>query len=95
MDTQRSAAVRVGDAEVGVNVDINLQQVEEDSRAHNGANNTEMDDYARRVMQERREQRKKATVKGYRKGLACWAAFCERRHSRTRTLSMRRKSFFS
>jgi hypothetical protein len=80
MDTQRSAAVRVGDAEVGVNVDINLQQVEEDSRAHNGANNTEMDDYARRVMQERREQRKKATVKGYRKGLACWAAFCERRH---------------
>ena len=32
-DTQRSAAVRVGDAEMGVNVDINLQQVEEDSRA--------------------------------------------------------------
>jgi hypothetical protein len=80
MDSQRSAAVRVGDAEVGVNVDINLQQVEEDSRAHNGANNTEMDDNARRVMEERREQRKKATVKGYRKGLACWAAFCERRH---------------
>ena len=64
MDIRRSAAVQVGDAEVGVNVDIDLQQVEE-SRVHDGPNNTEMNDHARRVMDERREQRKKATAKGY------------------------------
>jgi hypothetical protein len=71
MDTRRSAAVRVGDAEIGANVDIDLHQVEEQSGVHDGPNNTEMNDHARRVMDERREQRKKATTKGYRKGLTC------------------------
>ena len=79
MDTQRFAAVRVGDVEVGVIIDIDLQQVEEDSRVYDGANKTEMDDHARKEMDERRAGRKKA-IKGYRTGLACWAAFCERRH---------------
>ena len=49
MDTRRSAAVWVGDAEVSVNVDIDLQQVEEESRVHDGPNNTKMNDHARRV----------------------------------------------
>jgi hypothetical protein len=40
MDAQRFAAVRVGDADVDVTVDIDLQQVEEDSRVYDGANNT-------------------------------------------------------
>src|ERR1700735_2742551 len=80
MDTQRFAAVRVGDVEVGVIIDIDLQQVEEDSRVYDGANKTEMDDHARKAMDQRRAGRKKATIKGYRTGLACWAAFCERRH---------------
>jgi len=41
---------------------------------------TEMDDHARKAMEQRRAGRKKATIKGYRKGLACWAAFYERHH---------------
>jgi len=40
MDTQRFAAVQVGDASVDVTVDIDFQQVEEDSRIYDGANNT-------------------------------------------------------
>jgi hypothetical protein len=28
---------------------------------------------------QQRETKKSATTKGYRKGLACWAAFCGRR----------------
>jgi hypothetical protein len=42
-----------------------------------GSNNAEMDQNAREVMA---QWRRKATTKGYRKGLACWAAFCARRH---------------
>jgi hypothetical protein len=74
------------DAEIDINrimVDIDFQKVEEDSYARmnaSGSNQAEMDDAAHEVTRKRRAIRPKATVKGYKKGLACWAAFCARRH---------------
>ena len=38
-----------------------------------------MDKAARDAVDQRREARPKNTKKGYKKGLACWAAFCTRR----------------
>jgi Centromere DNA-binding protein complex CBF3 subunit, domain 2/Transcriptional activator of glycolytic enzymes len=81
MASQRfGPAVRVGDDEIDITVDIDVQRVEEDSRVARGSNEAEMDEVARRVMEEQRKLRPKATIKGYRKGLACWAAFCARRN---------------
>jgi len=67
METRSGPAVRVGDAEIGVTIDIDIQQVEEAYEP--GSNNAEMDQNARKVMA---QQRRKATTNGYRKGLACW-----------------------
>jgi hypothetical protein len=74
-------AVRVDDAEIDVAIDIDLQKVEEDSimQMKPGSNDAEMDDAAHKVVAQRRAMRPKATSKGYRKGLVCWAAFCTRR----------------
>jgi hypothetical protein len=76
-------AVRIDDAEIDVTVDIDLQKVEEDSVAHDvktsSNNDAEMDDAAHKVVAQRRAMRPRATSKGYRKGLVCWAAFCTRR----------------
>ncbi|KAJ5904866.1 short-chain dehydrogenase [Penicillium subrubescens] len=82
LDLQKiGPAVRVDDAEIDVTVDIDLQKVEEDSIAQvkPGSNDAEMDDAAHKVLAQRRAMRPRATSKGYRKGLACWAAFCKRR----------------
>lgn len=74
-------AVRVNDAEIDVAVDIDFQKVEEDSvvQVKPGSDEAEMDDAAHKVVAQRRAIRPRATSKGYRKGLVCWAAFCARR----------------
>ena len=80
MDTQGSGpAVRVGDEEIKVTVDIDIEDVLKDSRPAPQSNDAEMDKAARDAVDDRREARPKNTKKGYRKGLACWAAFCTRR----------------
>ena len=80
MDTQASGpAVRVGDEEIKVTVDIDIEDVLKDSRPAPQSNDAEMDKAARDAVDDRREARPKNTKKGYKKGLACWAAFCTRR----------------
>lgn len=58
-----------------------LQKVEEDSvvQVKPGSNDAEMDDAAHKMVAQRRAMWPRATSKGYRKGLVCWATFCTRR----------------
>src|SRR5256885_12756409 len=43
------------------------------------SNDAEMDDAAHTTVVQRRKMRPKWMIKGYRKGLVCWATFCARR----------------
>jgi hypothetical protein len=47
------------------------------------------------TLEPRGENRKPATTKGYRKGLACWAAFCGRRKFTDNDLVHEKKVLFS
>jgi hypothetical protein len=88
MDTQRSApVVRVGDAEIDVTVDINIEEVEKDSSS---TNDTEMDDAAREVIAQRRALRPKAIERGLPAGLPS----VRDAGSQIKILSTRRRSFF-
>ena len=74
-------AIRVDDAEIDVTIDIDLQKVKEDPiiQIMLHSNNAEMDDTVLAAVTQQRKIRPKAIMKGYRRGLACWAAFCTRR----------------
>src|SRR5947199_1703964 len=74
-------AIRVDDAEINVTIDIDLQKVKEDpiTQIILHSNNAEMDDTVLAAVTQQRKIRPKAIMKGYRRGLACWAAFCTRR----------------
>jgi hypothetical protein len=68
MNTQQhEPAVRVSDTEVDVIVDVDIKQMEEDN-----LNDIEMDDHARKVMEERWGNPPNATKKGYRKTRPAW-----------------------
>jgi hypothetical protein len=73
--------VRIDDVKLDITIDIDLQRVEEDPivQITPRSNNAEMDDVAHEAVTQRRKMWPKRTIKGYRKGLACWAAFCARR----------------
>jgi hypothetical protein len=71
-------AVQVDNTDVNVTIDIDLKQVEADAIVTR--NEVDMEDAAHAMIALRRQIRPKRTIKGYRKGLVCWAAFCTRRH---------------
>jgi hypothetical protein len=75
-----SAVVRVDDEKIDIDVDIDLQKVKEYPVAHlkRCSNDVAMDEAINAAATLRRKLRPKATTKGYRKGLRCWANFCAR-----------------
>jgi hypothetical protein len=87
MDTQRFAAVRVGDADVDVTVDISIFSRWRRIRGCIITLSTEMDDHARMVMEQRRTGRR---VTGIGRGLLVGLPSAKDATSRIRILSTHR-----